>query len=302
MRLLSLLLFAVAITASTFGTPSPKERQTFIELIRNHLDSHLPDDFFRAKLVLRRHLDEGLAPAAQMLESLTPEDKAVLLENYFGDSRQRDLIPAAAFRVAMILGRAGMYREMGVTFHVDESRFRAVLSLGELGQVASEAKREFFLLHTHSEGYQPIVPSGAFSEGGQRTVAMKPETKSLETRHVLPSQEDLRVYLAQAKEYFHLGGTIKFAYSPFYDLKNQIFRTWIGGPMGLAEIQIHLSERGQASRVQIRFSLSPAGKAGDWSYRQQREDLEKFSRELGVPVVVEEVAYGELLNHLPYRL
>ena len=95
---------------------------------------------------------------------------------------------------------------------------------------------------------------------------------------------------------------VKFVPSPFFDLKHRVFRTWLGGPMGLAEIQIQLGERGQASHVKIRFSLSPAGKSGDLSYHQQRDELEKFSRELGVPVTVEEVAYLELAKNLPYTM
>ncbi len=293
-----------------FGTPSQLEVQTLIEFVQTHLEPDLPADFYAAKFALRHHLDTASPKARGMLRHAGPEEKAMILENYFGPFRRRELPPADAFQVAAMLGQVGLYREVGVTYSAGESRYLKMgvtLTLGDLSSVASQGN-EFFLVHTHSEEY--LTPDGrpmglpgletGLQDRHQRTVAMKVENQNPDTRNVLPSAADLRIYMNQAKAYWSNAYPKKFGDTPLFELKSRTYKNWVVYSLGTSQIQISLSETGQIKKIFIQYGFKKGAKEAHRGYRFQRDGLEKLGRELGLPIELREVPLAELVGQMPF--
>lgn len=300
-----------------FGAQSEVENRRLTNIMQRAFGEHF-SGYFDVQSRLRRALDGGnigdWRTMTKLLSTAGPDEKALLLETYFGNSQHRDMTSLEhAFRIAALFGRSGVYREVGVTFQIHDGTIYPSLTLGDMNSVSPEDSNRFFALHTHPEMY--------LNENGERmghdhdlnieenhTMYFDPvaATISRRTYNVLFSRVDVDVFIESAIFYrSHARG----ARSMIYDPDTNTFTEWLFHPCGGAQMQIRM-DGDRPTEIVIRFATDGSKGNTDTSYREHRQKLRKFvdenwSRWSDRPIDIrfEHLgSYDHLLRTIPFPL
>ncbi len=133
-----------------------------------------------------------------------------------------------------------------------------------------------------------------------RTIALDVGDPSKDTRNVLFSHQDVRLFKSHAEEIFRQAqAEPALDLSIFYDRSNRVFRNWVQHPFGMAEMRVYLTPAGKAERIEIEYGVKPAAQ-GNYRHVNQAIALRGMATELGIPVEVEEKDVRSLEVGLPY--
>lgn len=284
------------------GVASHHERQELNRLVKKHLDGRHTGNFLGGQQILRDHFDRATPQAQRMLRKARPEEKALLLANYFGPFRRRDLAPATAFQVSTWMGQAGMFREVGVTYEIRHDSLRSTLSLGNLGNVEPQHRDDFFALHTHPELYlgRGGRKMGWEQSGHVNTIILENASISTNTLNILPSQVDLRLYFQKSQAYWRMGNPMKYGETPLFKVEANRFRNWVIHSLGLSKIDVVLDAQGQPRQIEVIFAARRLARLLSSEYQKQKQTLEAMNAEFGIPVLVAEGDYAALMSEMPY--
>lgn len=286
-----------------FGEPTEKEKGTLVWFAKEKLkvrgDLHYAD----AQAAIRKHLEAFSVPIREGLRAANQEERALVMEAYFGSQQHRVMSdPYKAFEVARFLGEVGFYREVGVTVELSGKRMHTYLSLGDLNSVHPEKSRQYFVLHTHPEEYlnrQGDVMGSAKYQG--RTIVLGQAEVSRDTRNVLFSHQDVRLFVSHARSLFaEAAREPALDLSIFYDRQARVFRNWVQHPFGLAEMRVYLSPAGLPLKVEIDYGVMPEAK-GDSRHLAQAAALRRdMAAELKIPVTVTEGNAFLIASRMPF--
>ena len=291
------------------GLPSPKEIGEVISLVRRSINKKVSDDFIMAQSDLRHHLDHGTPSARALLGLASPAEKVLILDTYFGNYRRRDMPERLAFQTSLLMGQAGMYREVGVTYQIRGDQMRSILSLGDLSFVSAPDGGDFFLMHSHPEEY--LTPDGRImgaggrggvgQEASGRTIAFGiGEQISPDTRNILPSEQDIKVFLEAAHSYWRLGYPQKFGKTPLYEPEQRVFKNFIFNSYGSSELRYQLSASGRVEKIVVRYTFRDQGLFKDMGYMESMSKLKFLAAQLSIPMEFQKVKPSEFSQAYPF--
>ena len=291
------------------GLPSLRETRDFVAVVAKHLDSNI-STYLEAQALLRCHLDAASKPALKMLEKAGAREKTLILDSYFGDFRRRDLPAGIAFQTAVLMGMAGMYREVGVTYRINGASMESTLSLGDLSFVRSEHYGDYFLMHSHPEEYlnragNIMGQKSGSSSPGEATFYFGETSGSIplsssDNRNILFSEHDVRLFFQSAKSYWRYGYPGKFGSTPLYEATGRVFKNFVFHPYGASEIRIPLSEKGDPEKIHIRYTLRKGFYGKGENYLRHLGRLLSLNRELGVSLSSERIDNEAFIQNLPF--
>ncbi len=293
------------------GLPRGGEIQKLAYVVRNFLDASASEYYPDLQEILRRHIDRISPEAVTLLRRATPEDKALILDTYFGNYRRRDLSGETAFQVGVLMAQAGLYREVGMTYEIRGNQWLSTLGLGDLGFFSSEKGGDFYLMHSHPEEYLndggqimgEVRGGQRYDEGGARTMMLGlGENINADTRNIVFSRGDIRAFAPQAKYYWDLGYPQKFGDTPLYEAKNRIYKNFVFHPYGASELRFHLSTNGRLEKVVVRYAFQGDKIFKDIGYLGSIDKLKGMQQELGVPFEFEKIPAKTFVENLPFRI
>lgn len=285
-----------------FGEPTEREKGTLVWFVKDKLKARGDIHFADAQWAIRDHLQKFTPQIQEGLRGANQEERALVMETFFGSQQHRMMTdPYKAFELARFLGEVGFYREVGVTLEIVGGKIFTNLSLGDLGSVHPEKSHQFFVLHTHPEEYlnQNGQHMGGIADQG-RTIALDVGDASKDTRNVLFSHQDVRLFVRHASEIFSVAAkSPSLDLSIFYNRQTRVFKNWVQHPHGMAEMRVHLSPTGVAQKVEIQYGVKPEAQR-NLKHISQANALRSMTSELHIPVEVDEVNINGLEGQLPY--
>ncbi len=294
------------------GIPTIKETERLGNLVMTYLGADGESGYVLDQAQLRHHIDHATPAALRMLRQATPADKALILDSYFGGYRRRDISGASAFQLSKLMGESGIYREVGVTYEFIGNSMRPTLSLGDLHWVSPQRLGDFFAIHTHPEEYLTpngeIMGIGAMGGGredyAQKTMVLTGDNFKIssDTRNILPSNQDLEIYLSDAKRYWLAGFPKKFGDTPLFDANERVYKNWVINSWGGSEVKIDLNERGNPVGVKIRYAFKGEVEPADGEYQHSIQRLSDLAQSLKVPAVFDLISYRELSRGMPFEM
>ncbi len=285
-----------------FGEPTEREKGILTHFSKRVLHVRGDVHYADAQEAIRDHLQRFSPEVQEGLRKADQETRALVMETFFGISQHRYMFdPYKAFEVANFLGDVGFYRELGVTLEVRGKRIFTNLSLGDLGSVHPEKDNLFFVFHTHPEEYLNHWGQimGAAAYRGQ-TMVLDVARTNQDTRNVMFSQQDIRLFKHHAESIFQLARTNpQLDLSIFYDRSTRIFRNWVRHPYGMAEVRVYLNPYGVAEKIEVDYGVKSEAQA-DTKHLEQADRLRAMSQELHIPVEVLPRPIAQLEQGLPY--
>lgn len=293
------------------GAPTIREIERLGNLVQTYLGAD-ESDFVLDQAQLRHHLDHATPQALRMLRQATPADKALIIDTYFGSYRRRDVTAATAFQLAILLGESGVYREVGVTYEIDGGSLRPTLSLGDLHFVSPQRLGDFFAVHTHPEEYVTAEGQimGVGQNGGgpndtqQKTMILDGGNYrvSSDTRSILPSDQDIHIFLNDAQRYWQAGYPEKFGNTPIFETGGRTYKNWVFNSWGSSEVRIELNAAGIPAGVKILYAFKGEVDVSDGNYRNSIQRLTNLAQNLNLPIQFEAIGYRELRRRLPFEI
>lgn len=300
-----------------FGSPTDAETEKLIGTL-NPLFSDRFTRYSDIQKRLRKALEEGdrsdWRGVEKFLSSARAEEKASVLEAYFGNSQHRDVKSLElAFRIASLFGHLGVYREVGVTIEVRDGHIYPSLTLGDMNSVSPEESNRYFVLHTHPEMYVNSRGEvmGRIDRGDDHldgaTVALDASRVHVKrsTRNIMFSRKDIDSIMRSAARYAQW---VKIP-SLIFDPVAQIFKEWVLHPFGGSQMLVKM-DGVRPSEIVIRYALNESRAILNEKYRDQIAKLEKYVEENwhrwgNEPIAIRFERFGsydEFLRTIPFSL
>jgi len=300
-----------------FGEPTEIENQHLIRVMQPIFNEPF-SGHVDVQRRLRRALESG-DPSdwwkiKNFLDVATPDQKALLLETYFGNYQHRDISNIEnAFRIAGLFGLSGVYREVGVTVEIRDGRLYPSVTLGDMNSVSPEDHNRFFVLHTHPEIYLNMLGKimGQRHDGdhaGNETAHLDVSNLKIlrDTRNILFSRKDIDCFMNAATRY---AANIKVP-SLIYDAEKEVFRTWVLHPLGGSLMLVEMLN-GKPHEITIQYGIDESRGNTDKNYRKQKARLEKYVEEnwrewSDSPITLRfqrfKSSYNDFLRTIPFSL
>jgi len=260
------------------------------------------------KCVDNLNKDKAKGQFRRFMEEATAEEKALVLETYFGNYSHRHFKNVGhALVAARFLGQMGAYREVGVTISYKGKSIYANLTLGDMHSVSSEHHGSFYLMHTHPELFRAksgeVMGENRHSDDGRMATVYLSDTNVMkDTLNVLFSRQDLNLTVREAQHFASLQGD-KATETPWYNPKTRTFTTWVIYKYGMARMDVVLAERGGVEKTKITFGVMTDQEAGvhlNSAYMDSQRRLSREAQKIGVSLEFEKVPYKQISSEYSY--